>query len=129
MQVGMKEEILSPTVEHGEEADLGTEMFGIGSDGGQGLGRGSEQDAVDDIFVLVSHGGDLFGEGEDDMKIVESGEFPLFVFRPIPHAPRTGTWGNVGRGSYRKRYAREDSCRNARDDRPGPPSGTPRSRS
>jgi hypothetical protein len=37
-------------VEHGKEADLGTEIFGIGSDGGQGLGRGSEQDAVDNIF-------------------------------------------------------------------------------
>ena len=129
MQVGMKEQILSPTVQHGEEADLGAQMFGIGSDGGQGLGRGSEQNAVDEIFVLVSNGGDLFGEREDDMKIRESGEFPLSVFRPIRHAPRTGTWGNVGRGSYRSRAARKDSCRSARDDRPGPPCGTPRSRS
>ena len=80
MQVGMKEEILSPTVEHGKEADLGTEMFGIGSDGGQGLGRGAEQNAVDEIFVLVSHGGDRFGEGEDDMKIRswENFRFPFF---------------------------------------------------
>ena len=69
MQVGMKEEILSPSVEHGEEADLGAQMLGIGSDGGQGLGRGSEQNAVDELFVLVSNGRDLFGEGEDDMKI------------------------------------------------------------
>ena len=58
MQVGMKEEILSPTVEHGEEADLGAQMLGIGSDGGQSLGRGSEQNTVDEIFVLVSNGGD-----------------------------------------------------------------------
>src|ERR1039458_1229294 len=80
MQVGMKEEILSPTVEHGEEADLGAEMFGIGSDGRQGLGRGSEQNAVDEIFVLVSNGGDRFGEGEDDMKIRsrENFRFPFF---------------------------------------------------
>jgi len=65
----MKEKILSPSVEHGEEADLGAEMFGIGSDGGQGLDRGSEQNAVDEIFVLVSQGGDGFGKGEDDVKI------------------------------------------------------------
>ena len=80
MQVGMKEEILSPTVEHGKEADLGAEMFGIGSDGGQGLGRGSEQDVVDEIFVLVSNDGDRFGEGEDDMKIRsrENFRFPFF---------------------------------------------------
>ena len=61
MQVGMKEQILSPTVEHSEEADLGAQMLGIGSDGGQGLGRGSEQNAVDEIFVLVSNGGDCSG--------------------------------------------------------------------
>jgi len=80
MQVGMKEEILSPTVEHGEEADLGAEMFGIGSDGRQGLGRGSEQNAVDEIFVLVSNRGNRFGEGEDDMKIRsrENFRFPFF---------------------------------------------------
>jgi len=83
MQVGMKEKILSPTVEHGKEADLGAEMFGIGSDGGQGLGRGSEQDAVDDIFVLVSHGGDRFGEGEDDMKIRSRENFRFSVFDPF----------------------------------------------
>ena len=125
----MKEEILSPTVEHGEEADLGAEMFGIGSDGRQGLGRGSEQNAVDEIFVLVSNGGDRFGEGEDDMKIRSRENFRFSVFRPIRHAPTTGTWGNVGCGSYRKRYVRKNSCRNARDDHQGPPSGTPRSRS
>ncbi len=80
MQVGMKEEILSPTVEHGEEADLGAQMLGIGSDGGQGLGRGSEQNAVDEIFVLVSNGRDLFGEREDDMKIwrLKNFRFPFF---------------------------------------------------
>jgi hypothetical protein len=49
MQVGMKEEILSSTVDHGEEADLGAQMLGIGSDGRQSLGRGSEQNTVDKI--------------------------------------------------------------------------------
>ena len=76
----VQEEILSPTVEHGEEADLGAQMFGIGSDGGQSLGRGSEQNTVEEIFVLVSNGGDRFGEGEDDMKIRsrENFRFPFF---------------------------------------------------
>jgi hypothetical protein len=125
----MKEEILSPTVEHGEEVDLGAEMFGIGSDGRQGLGGGSEQNAVDEIFVLVSNSGDRFWEGEDNMKIRgrENLRFPFFD--PFGTRQGTGTWGNVGRGSYRKRYARKDNCRSARDDHPGPPCGTPRSRS
>jgi hypothetical protein len=81
--VRVQEEILSPTVEHGEEANLGAEMFGIGSDGGQGLGRGSEQNAVDEIFVLVSDGGDRFGEGEDDMKIRSRENFRFSLFDPF----------------------------------------------
>ena len=77
------EEILSPTVEHGEEADLGAEMFGIGSDGRQGLGRGSEQNAVEEIFVLVSNGGDRFGEGEDDMRIRSRENLRSPFFDPV----------------------------------------------
>jgi hypothetical protein len=42
MEMRMKKQVLSPTVRYGEKADLGAQMLGIGSDGGQGLGRGSE---------------------------------------------------------------------------------------
>ena len=89
MQMGMKKQILSPAVEHGEKADLGAQMFGIGSDGGQGLGRGSEQNAVDEIFVLVGDGGDLFGHGEDDMKIVRRRSSD---FRFSTHSARASDW-------------------------------------
>ena len=98
--------VLPPGVQHSEKADLGAQMFGIGSDGGQSLGSGSEQNAVDEIFVLVSNGRDLFGKGEDHMKIVRLENLRLSVFRPIRHAPATGTSGNDGRGSYRSRDAR-----------------------
>ena len=76
----MKEQILSPSVQHGEKADLGSKMLGICGDGGQRLGCCSEQNAVDEIFVLESDGRDLFGEREDDMKIVrwENLRFPFF---------------------------------------------------
>jgi hypothetical protein len=33
MQMGMKKQILPPGVKHGEKADLGAEMFGIGGNG------------------------------------------------------------------------------------------------
>src|SRR6266481_125043 len=79
----MMEQILSPGVQDGEKADLCPQMFGIGSDGGQGLGRGSEQNAVDEIFVLVSNGRDLFGEREDDMKIVRRENLRFAVFDPL----------------------------------------------
>ena len=70
MQMRMEKQVLSPTVKYGEKADLGAQMLGIGSDGGQRLGRGSKENAVDEIFVLVSDGSKLFGNREDDMKIV-----------------------------------------------------------
>ena len=82
MQMRMEKQALSPTVKYGEKADLGAQMFGIGSDGGQGLGRGSEQNAVDEIFVLVSDGSDLFGNGEDDMEIVCRENFGRSFFDP-----------------------------------------------
>ena len=33
MEMGMKKQVLSPTVQYGEEADLGDQMFGIGGNG------------------------------------------------------------------------------------------------
>lgn len=33
MEMGMKKQVLSPTVQYGEEADLGAQMFGIGGNG------------------------------------------------------------------------------------------------
>jgi hypothetical protein len=70
MEMRMKKQVLSPTVKDSEKADLSAQMLGIGSDGGQGLGRGSKENAVNEIFVLVSDGSHLFGNREDDMKIV-----------------------------------------------------------
>jgi hypothetical protein len=82
MEMGMKKQVLPPTMEYGKEPDLGSQVFGIGSDGGQGLGRGSKQNAVNDLFVLVSDGSDLFGDGEDDMKIVCGENFGGSFFDP-----------------------------------------------
>src|SRR6266705_1108600 len=37
MEMGMKKQVLPPTMEYGKEADFGAQMFGIGGDSGQGL--------------------------------------------------------------------------------------------
>src|SRR5438874_8911246 len=81
--MGMMDQGLSPGVEYGKEADFSSQMFGIGSDGGQGLGRGTKQNAVDDLFVLVSDGSDLFGDGEDDMKVVRGENFGHSLLDPL----------------------------------------------
>jgi hypothetical protein len=74
---------LSPTMEYGKEADFSSQMFGIGSDGGQGFGRGTKQNVVDDLFVLVCDGSDLFGDGEDHMKIVREEDFGHSLLDPL----------------------------------------------
>src|SRR5713226_10408060 len=99
MQMRMEKQVLSPTVKYGEKADLGAQMLGIGSDGGQGLGGGSEQNAVDEIFVLVSNSGDRFGEGEDNMKIRSRENFRFPFFDPF------GTRQGLALGTVRVRAA------------------------
>ena len=77
MQMRMEEQVLSPTVKYGEKANLGAQMFGIGSDGGQGRGSGSKENAVDEILVLVGDGSNLLGYREDDVEIVSLENFGL----------------------------------------------------
>ncbi len=92
MQMRMEKQVLSPTVKYGEKADLGAQMLGIGRDGGQGLGRGSKENAVDEIFVLVSDGSKLFGNREDDMKIVRRENFGRSFFDPLRTCERLAFW-------------------------------------
>ena len=92
MQMRMEKQVLSPTVKYGEKADLGAQMLGIGSDGRQGLGSGSEKYAVDEILVLVSDGSNLFGKGEDDMKIVRRENFGRSFFNPLRTSERLALW-------------------------------------
>ena len=88
----MKKQVLSPTVKGSEKADLGAQMLGIGDDGRQGLGSRSEENAVDEIFVLVSDGSNLFGNREDDMKIVRRQNLGRSFFDPFRTSERLAFW-------------------------------------
>jgi hypothetical protein len=68
MNVGMVMQVLSPSAQHGEEADLGAEMFGIGRNDAQRLGCGPEQDVIDHGLVLEGDLGDRGRHGEDDVE-------------------------------------------------------------
>src|SRR5467141_3241972 len=92
MQMRMEKQVLSPTVKYSEKADLGSQMLRIGSDGGQGLGRCSEEHAVEEIFVLVSDGSDRFGNREDDMKIVRLENFRCSFFNPLRTSEGLTLW-------------------------------------
>lgn len=63
----MMDQGLAPRVEHGEEADRGAEMPRVGRDGVEGLGRGAEQDAVHEGFVLQRDRSNRLGDREDNV--------------------------------------------------------------
>lgn len=69
MDMGMVVEILSPSIEHGENAELGAQMLGIGGDRGQGLRRRLEQNGVNELFVLESDLGCRSGQREHHVEV------------------------------------------------------------
>ena len=71
MQVRVKLQVRPPRVEDSEESDLGSEMLWIRRDGSQCLGSDTEEDAKDQIFILVSDGGDRLWHSKDDVKIAD----------------------------------------------------------
>jgi hypothetical protein len=61
MRVRVMFELLIPSVEHAEEADLGAEMFGIASDFEERFGAGLQQEMVQDLLVLQDEWRQLMG--------------------------------------------------------------------
>ena len=88
VQMGMEQQVLAPGVENGEEADVGAEVLGIASDGEQRLGRGAEQDVVDDLRVVEGEGGDRFRQREDDMEVLDGQQVSVALLEPA--GPRQG---------------------------------------
>src|ERR1700677_1366106 len=64
----MMEQVLAPSMQHAQEADLGAQMGRVSSDGAESLGRGAEQDIVDEALVLEGEGRDLLRHREDNME-------------------------------------------------------------
>src|SRR3954453_13213455 len=79
----MVQQVLSPGMEHREEADLSAQMPGVGRDRAQGLGRRAEQDAVDDLLVLVSDGGDFLRYREDDVEVLGVEDLGAAILQPF----------------------------------------------
>ena len=84
----MSKQILSPGVKHGEEADLGAQMFRIGGNGRQGFSGGSEEDAVHQILVLISDRGDGYWKSKDDVKVLAVQNFGFSFFNPLGTSER-----------------------------------------
>src|ERR1700674_4748526 len=71
-------------MQDGDEADLGAQVFGIGSDGAQSLGAGVEEQIVEWGFLLKGDGRDWLGDGKDDVEILDPVEqLGLAIFEPL----------------------------------------------
>ena len=57
----------SPGVQHGDYADPGAQVFGIGRDGDHCFGGRLEQEAVDHGLILIGDRGDGRGRREHNM--------------------------------------------------------------
>lgn len=82
VDVGMMGEGGSPGVKNGGDADPGAEMLGISGDGQHRIGRGLEQEVIDQRLVGEGDRGDLGREGEDDVEIADREQVGLARFEP-----------------------------------------------
>ena len=92
-------QVLAPGVQHGDEADLGAEMLGIGGDGAQRLGRGPRtgwRRPTALFWKAISATG--AGSGEDDMEVRHRQQLGLPRRRASRRAPGPGTSGSAGCG-------------------------------
>src|SRR5665811_935721 len=83
MQVRMKVQILTPGVQHGEEADGGAEVPGVGGDGEQSFGGGLKQDVVNPSRILKRKAADLLGKSEHDVEIRNGQKLCVPVGEPL----------------------------------------------
>ena len=72
----------APGVEHSGDADPGAKMPEIGGDRHHRLGRGPEQQIVDDRLVLPGDVGDLGRQREDDVEIADWQQVGLALGEP-----------------------------------------------
>ena len=82
MNVGMEQQILSPSVQDADHADLSAQVFAIDRDLQQGLRAGGEQQVVEQTRVLQGQHVEFVGHSEDDMEVAGGQEFPFAGRQP-----------------------------------------------
>jgi hypothetical protein len=82
MDMGMGLQLLTPGMQHAEEADLGPEMSRRASDFEQGFGTGTEQQAVEELLVLQGEGCQPMREREDQVGVRGGQDFPAARLNP-----------------------------------------------
>src|SRR5664279_4724192 len=92
MHVGMVLQSLGPTVQDGQEAQFGSQTFGIGGHLQKRLGYGPEQDPVDDSRVLQSQRRQFMWQGEDHMRVGNGQDLLRPGGQPLVARPAVALW-------------------------------------
>jgi len=74
---------LAPTVQHGDGADLSTEMLWIGGEVTHRISGRAEQDGIDDTLVLEGDFGGRHRQSEDHVEIGHRQQFGLARLKPF----------------------------------------------
>ena len=77
MDMGMKQEILSPGMQHSQEANFCAQAFGVSCDGFQGLRNRLKQQVKYYSFIIESDFIELMWDRENQMKILYGKKFVL----------------------------------------------------
>ena len=83
MEMRMEPELLTPTMQHTEEADLRAEKSRIAGHFEKGLRTGAEQKIVDDLLVLQHQWGQAAGECEDHVHVARGEKFSSARRNPL----------------------------------------------
>ena len=79
VEMRMQSQVLSPGVENAEEADLGSEVLGVGRNLEHGLSAGAKEQIVKQPWIALAERVQLVGQGKDD---VEVGDAEQILFAP-----------------------------------------------
>jgi hypothetical protein len=84
MNVRVKEQVLSPSVEHRKKTDLGAKMLGVEGNFQKSFGAGAEQQIVEELLVLQHEGRELVRQGKNYVEVADGKQFFLASREPAP---------------------------------------------
>ena len=80
VEMRMQSQVLSPGMQNAEEADLGSEVLGVGRNFEHSLSAGAEEQIVEQPWIALTERVQLVGQGKDDVE-VRYAEQVLFASR------------------------------------------------
>ncbi len=96
--MGMMLKVLSPSVEHAEESDIGAKVLGTASQFEHRRGAGTVEQVVEQPLVLENKSGERMRQREDDVEVRHGQQFGRARCQPFCARVPLGTWDSAGCG-------------------------------